>query len=120
MRERGGGSIVHISSALGEVAVRDFSPYVASKGGLNALARAAAVELVGDRIRVNVVAPGTIDTVINPGVSEFRRRMLDHRIPIARPGHVDDIAAACLYLASDAAGYVTGSVLAVDGGWTAS
>ncbi|HWP77186.1 MAG TPA: SDR family oxidoreductase, partial [Methylomirabilota bacterium] len=67
MRERGGGSIVHISSALGEVAVRDFSPYVASKGGLNALARAAAIELVGDRIRVNVVAPGTIDTAINPG-----------------------------------------------------
>ena len=120
MRERGGGSIVHIGSALGEVAVRDFSPYVASKGGLNALARAAAIELVGDRIRVNVVAPGTIDTAINPGVSEFRRRMLEHRIPIGRPGHVDDIAAACLYLASGAAGYVTGSVLAVDGGWTAS
>jgi NAD(P)-dependent dehydrogenase (short-subunit alcohol dehydrogenase family) len=120
MRERGGGSIVHIGSALGVVAARDFSPYVASKGGLNALARAAAVELVGDRIRVNVVAPGTIDTVINPGVSDFRRRMLEHRIPIGRPGHVDDVAAACLYLASDAAGYVTGSVLAVDGGWTAS
>lgn len=120
MRERGGGSIVHIGSALGAVAVRDFSPYVASKGGLNALARAAAVELVGDRIRVNVVSPGTIDTVISAGVTEFRRRMLEHRIPIGRPGHVDDIAAACLYLASDAAGYVTGSVLAVDGGWTAA
>jgi NAD(P)-dependent dehydrogenase (short-subunit alcohol dehydrogenase family) len=120
MRERGGGSIVHIGSALGVAAARDFSPYVASKGGLNALARAAAVELVGDRIRVNVVAPGTIDTVINPGVSEFRRRMLEHRIPIGRPGHVDDVAAACLYLASDGARYVTGSVLAVDGGWTAS
>jgi len=120
MRARGGGSIVHIGSALGAVAVRDFSPYVASKGGLNALARAAAVELVGDRIRVNVVSPGTIDTAISPGVTEFRRRMLEHRIPIGRPGHVDDIAAACLYLASDAAGYVTGSVLAVDGGWTAA
>ena len=78
------------------------------------------MELVGDRIRVNVVSPGTIDTVISAGVTEFRRRMLEHRIPIGRPGHVDDIAAACLYLASDAAGYVTGSVLAVDGGWTAA
>jgi NAD(P)-dependent dehydrogenase (short-subunit alcohol dehydrogenase family) len=120
MRERGGGSIVHIGSALGIAAAPFFSAYVASKGGLNALARAAAVELVGDGIRVNVVAPGTIDTVINAGVSEFRRSMLEHRIPIGRPGHVDDIAAACLYLASDAARYVTGSTLAVDGGWTAS
>jgi len=85
-----------------------------------ALARAAAVELVHDGIRVNVVAPGTIDTAINPGVSEFRRNMLQHRIPIGRAGHVDDVASACLYLASDASRYVTGSTLAVDGGWTAS
>ena len=120
MRERGGGSIIHIGSALGVAAAPFFSPYVASKGGLNALARAAAVELVGDRIRVNVVAPGTIDTAINAGVSEFRRSMLEHRIPIGRAGHVDDIASACLYLASDASRYVTGSTLAVDGGWTAS
>ena len=120
MRERGGGSIVHVGSALGVAAVPFFSPYVASKGGLNALARAAAVELIGDRIRVNVVAPGTIDTAISAGVSEFRRNMLQHRIPIGRAGHVDDIAAACLYLASDASRYVTGSTLAVDGGWTAS
>jgi 8-oxo-dGTP diphosphatase len=116
MRERGGGSIIHIGSALGSAAAPFFSPYVASKGGLNALARAAAVELVGDGIRVNVVAPGTIDTVINAGVSEFRRNMLAHRIPIGRAGHVDDIASACLYLASDASRYVTGSTLAVDGG----
>lgn len=120
MRERGGGSIVHIGSALGTVAAPLFAPYVASKGGLNALARAAAVELVADRIRVNVVAPGTIDTVINQGVSEFRRHMLERRIPIGRAGHVDDVAAACVYLASDAARYVTGATLAVDGGWTAS
>jgi 3-oxoacyl-[acyl-carrier protein] reductase len=66
------------------------------------------------------VAPGTIDTTINAGVSEFRRNMLPRRIPIGRAGHVDDVAAACLYLASDAARYVTGSTLAVDGGWTAS
>jgi NAD(P)-dependent dehydrogenase (short-subunit alcohol dehydrogenase family) len=120
MRERGGGSIIHIGSALGSVAAPDFSPYVASKGGLNALARAAAVELVQDEIRVNVVAPGTIDTPIGQGVPEFRRHLLKHRIPIGRAGHVDDIASACLYLASDAARYVTGAILAVDGGWTAS
>ena len=120
MRERGGGSIIHIGSALGTVAAPDFSPYVASKGGLHALARAAAVELVQDEIRVNVVAPGTIDTRHRRGVPEFRRHMLKHRIPIGRAGHVDDVAAACLYLASDAARYVTGSILAVDGGWTAS
>ena len=98
MRARGGGSIVHIGSALGEAAAPFFAPYVASKGGLNALARAAAVELVRDGIRVNVVAPGTIDTVISQGVSDFRRGMLERRIPIGRAGHVDDIAAACLYL----------------------
>ena len=120
MRERGGGSVIHIGSALGVAAAPFFSPYVASKGGLAALARAAAVELVHDRIRVNVVAPGTIDTVISEGVSEFRRRMLDRRIPIGRAGHVDDIAAACVYLASDSARYVTGATLPVDGGWTAS
>jgi len=113
-------SDIHIGSALGIAAAPFFSSYVASKGGLNALARAAAVELVQDGIRVNVVAPGTIDTVINAGVSDFRRNMLQHRIPIGRAGHVDDVAAACLYLASDASRYVTGSTLAVDGGWTAS
>jgi gluconate 5-dehydrogenase len=120
MRARGGGSIVHICSALGSVAAPDFSPYVASKGGLHLLARAAAVELVQDEIRVNVVAPGTIDTPIGQGVPEFRRHLLKHRIPIGRAGHVDDVASACLYLASDAARYVTGAILAVDGGWTAS
>ena len=82
---RGGGSIIHIGSALGSVA-----------------------------------APGTIDTPIGQGVPEFRRHLLKPRIPIGGAGHVDDIAAACLDLASDAARYVTGSILAVDGGWTAS
>ncbi len=120
MRERGGGCIIHIGSALGRVAAPDFSPYVASKGGLESLAWAAAVEFVQDEIRVNVVAPGTIDTPIGQGVPEFRRHLLKHRIPIGRAGHVDDIASACCYLASDAAKYVTGSILAVDGGWTAS
>ncbi|HET8577493.1 MAG TPA: glucose 1-dehydrogenase [Methylomirabilota bacterium] len=120
MRERGGGSIIHIGSALGTVAAPDFSPYVASKGGLHALARAAAVELISDEIRVNVIAPGTIDTPIGHGVPEFRRHLLKHRVPIGRAGHVDDVASACLYLASDASRYITGAVLAVDGGWTAS
>jgi NAD(P)-dependent dehydrogenase (short-subunit alcohol dehydrogenase family) len=120
MQARRGGSIVHIGSALGTVAAPDFAPYVASKGGLHQLARAAAVELVQDEIRVNVVAPGTIDTPIGHGVPEFRRHLLKHRIPIARAGHPDDVASMCVYLASDAARYVTGAVFAVDGGWTAS
>lgn len=120
MRERGGGSIVHIGSALGTVAAPDFAPYVASKGGLHQLARAAAVELAQDEIRVNVVAPGTIDTPIGHGVPEFRRHLLKHRIPIARAGHPDDVAGLCLYLASDASRYVTGAVFAIDGGWTAA
>jgi gluconate 5-dehydrogenase len=120
MRERGRGSIIHIGSALGTVAAPDFSPYVASKGGLNQLARAAAVELIQDEIRVNVVAPGTIDTAIGMGVPEFRRHLLKHRIPIGRAGHVDDIAQACLYLASDVSRYVTGAIIPIDGGWTAS
>jgi NAD(P)-dependent dehydrogenase (short-subunit alcohol dehydrogenase family) len=120
LRERGGGSIVHIGSALGTVAAPDFSPYVASKGGVHQLARAAAVELVQEEIRVNVVAPGTIDTAIGMGVPEFRRHLLKHRIPIGRAGHVNDVAAACLYLVSDAARYVTGAVIPIDGGWTAS
>ena len=120
MRDRGRGSIIHIGSALGTVAAPDFSPYVASKGGLHQLARAAAVELVQDEIRVNVVAPGTIDTAIGMGVPEFRRHLLKHRIPIGRAGHVGDIAQACLYLASDDSRYVTGAIIPVDGGWTAS
>jgi NAD(P)-dependent dehydrogenase (short-subunit alcohol dehydrogenase family) len=120
MRARGGGSVIHIGSALGTVAVPLFAPYIASKGGLTMLAKAAAVELVADGIRVNVVAPGTIDTDLGAGISAFRQRMIEHRIPMRRAGHVDDVASACLYLASDASRYVTGSVLAVDGGWTAS
>jgi NAD(P)-dependent dehydrogenase (short-subunit alcohol dehydrogenase family) len=120
MRERGGGSMIHIGSALGTVAAPDFSPYVASKGGLHQFARAAAVELVQDEIRVNVIAPGTIDTPIGLGVPEFRRHLLKHRIPIGRAGHVDDVAQACLFLASDASRYMTGAIVPVDGGWTAS
>lgn len=120
MRARGGGSVIHVGSALGTVAVPLFAPYIASKGGLTMLAKAAAVELVADGIRVNVVAPGTIDTDLGAGISAFRQRMIEHRIPMRRAGHVDDVASACLYLASDASRYVTGSVLAVDGGWTAA
>src|SRR5262249_60075312 len=81
MRQRGGGSIIHIGSALGTVAAPDFAPYVASKGGLHQLARAAAVELIQDDIRVNVVAPGTIDTAIGQGDPAFRRPPLKPPIP---------------------------------------
>ena len=63
---------------------------------------------------------GKVAIVAGGGTGIGRAISLKHRIPIGRAGHVDDIASACLYLASDAARYVTGSILAVDGGWTAS
>jgi 3-oxoacyl-[acyl-carrier protein] reductase len=107
------GIIIHIGSALGTAAAPFFSPYVASKGGLNALARADAVELVQDGIRYDRHRH-------QRGCERVPAEHARRRIPIGRAGHVDDIASACLYLASAAARYVTGSTLAVDGGWTAS
>lgn len=116
MRERGGGSIVHIGSALGVVAARDFSPYVASKGGLNALARAAAVELIGDGIRVNVVAPGLTLTDATARQPRAMHEATAARTPLRRLGEPDDVAGAVLFFCADWSRHVTGAYLPVSGG----
>lgn len=118
---RGGGAIVNVASVAALVGLRNRAAYCASKGAVVALTRALAVDHVGDGIRVNAVAPGTVD-------SPWVRRLVDEtgesldalraRQPLGRLGLPDEIADAVLYLA--AAEFVTGSVLVIDGGLTAA
>jgi NAD(P)-dependent dehydrogenase (short-subunit alcohol dehydrogenase family) len=121
MLPRGYGRIVNLSSQAGLVGIPRHAVYSASKGGVNQLTRVLALEWSARGVTVNAVAPTFIET---PGTRErlaepaFRASVLE-RIPAGRVGTIDDVAAAVLYLASPAAGLVTGSVLAVDGGWTA-
>jgi NAD(P)-dependent dehydrogenase (short-subunit alcohol dehydrogenase family) len=120
MIERGGGSVVHISSQLGFVAIPDYSPYCTSKGAVIHMTRALAFELADRNIRVNSVAPGPTDT---PGVSKgFQEnpQLLENllaNVPMHRLGRPEEIADTCLFLASDAASYITGHNLVVDGGY---
>ncbi|HEV8550251.1 MAG TPA: SDR family oxidoreductase [Polyangiaceae bacterium] len=121
MLERGYGRIVNMSSQAGAVGIQNHAVYAASKGGVNQLTRVLALEWSARGVTVNAVAPTFIET---PGTKDrldqpaFRKSVLD-RIPAGRLGTIDDVAAAVMYLASPAAGLVTGTVLNVDGGWTA-
>jgi NAD(P)-dependent dehydrogenase (short-subunit alcohol dehydrogenase family) len=123
MVARGGGSIVNMASIAGVVGLRNRAAYCASKGAVIALTRALAVDHVGAGVRVNAVAPGTVGSPwVQRLVSEAGESLDDLRArqPMGRLGEPDEIAAAVLYLASDAAAFVTGSVLTIDGGLTAA
>lgn len=112
--------IVAVSSQMGEVGYPGRSAYCASKHAVNGLVKALAVEWA-PRIAVNAVAPTFVDTPMTRPMFEdeaFRDDVL-RRIPLGRVGTVSEVAGAIVFLASDQAGLVTGSVLAVDGGWTA-
>jgi len=127
LREAGGGSIVFISSVQAFVTLPGCVPYAAAKAGLVAAARALAVEVGRDGIRVNSVAPGTIDTPMlhrdlsgmnREEAEQFLQRVGDANA-LGRIGRPDEIAACVVFLASDASSYVTGSTLVVDGGYLA-
>lgn len=115
MRKRS-GSIVNISSIAGTRPGRGHCNYAASKGGLEAMTKALAVELSARNIRVNAVAPGMIDTDMSKTVRELAGPEILSKILLKRYGTPEDIANAVLYLGSDLSSYVTGTVLHVDGG----
>jgi NAD(P)-dependent dehydrogenase (short-subunit alcohol dehydrogenase family) len=113
MARHGGGIIINMSSGGASHAHRGFTAYDASKGGIEALTRAMALDLAPYGIRVNTLVPGSIDTHdLDPETKKKR----GENIPLGRVGEPEEMAGPAVFLASDDAGYITGHVLAVDGG----
>jgi NAD(P)-dependent dehydrogenase (short-subunit alcohol dehydrogenase family) len=147
--EQGGGAIVNTASVAGLVAERGYSAYAAAKGGVIQLTRTAAVEYAGAKIRINAVCPGAIHTPLfdrslkasrlsqmMPGTMRpsFMTRIADAMMgtapvqnfvstmmqPMGHPGQPEDVAEAAAWLCSDAAAFITGQTLVIDGGMTAA
>lgn len=121
LRQAGSGRVVNIASTFGVVGAANRSAYASSKGALVNLTRALAIEWAPLGITVNTIAPGPFLTDMNIPLkdSEHAKRVIANEIALQRWGEIHEIQGAVLYLASDASSYVTGSVLTVDGGWTA-
>jgi NAD(P)-dependent dehydrogenase (short-subunit alcohol dehydrogenase family) len=119
MRSRKTGNIVNIGSVAAQRGGGLFGGphYSASKGAVQSMAKSMARELGPDNIRVNAIAPGTIDTDIFAGkLTDEKKKQIAAEVPLGRLGTADDIAKACLFLVCDLSGYITGSVLDVNGG----
>jgi NAD(P)-dependent dehydrogenase (short-subunit alcohol dehydrogenase family) len=118
----GGGSIIHIASQLGRVGAPARAPYCASKGAVIQLAKAMAIDHAAHTIRVNALSPGAVETrrlVLRFGDMETARSVSGPKHVLNRLGQPDEIARAALFLASDAASFMTGADMLVDGGYTA-
>lgn len=125
-RGQGGGVLIFIASVLGMVATRQRVAYCASKGGVVSLSRALALDYAQENIRVNAICPGTIYTPMTELLikehypdRQAALEMFQARQPTGKLGEPADVAAAAVYLASDDAKFVTGSLLTIDGAWTA-
>jgi NAD(P)-dependent dehydrogenase (short-subunit alcohol dehydrogenase family) len=116
LKQGSGGAIINIASMFGLVGVPSHAPYSGSKGGVVNLTRAAGTSHAKHNIRVNAVCPGVIAT---PLISEETRRVFAEKHPMGRIGQPEEVANVINFLASDAASFVTGACIAVDGGYTA-
>ncbi|GAA1058455.1 2,5-dichloro-2,5-cyclohexadiene-1,4-diol dehydrogenase [Agromyces luteolus] len=116
----GGGAIVNVASILGSVGFASSSAYVSAKHGLVGLTKNAAIEYADQGVRVNSVGPGFIKTpLIDANLDEAAQQFLVGKHPVGRLGEPEEVAALVVFLASDAAGFITGSYHLVDGGYTA-
>lgn len=122
MLKTGGGSIINTSSVAGSIGMPGASVYIASKHAVEGLTKAAAMEVAGQGIRVNAVAPGGIVTEMLDRFTDGREsevaKYLTSLHPIGRLGLAQEIAQPVLWLASEASSFVTGQIIPVDGGWT--
>ncbi len=119
MIEQGSGSIVLVGSMTSLNGGYLQTSYAASKGGVAQLGKGLSNELAGHGVRVNTIAPGFIETEMTKTIEPWRREQIDQRIPAGRWGQPDEIADVIAFLLSDAARYVTGAVIPVDGGFSA-
>ena len=116
MMKARGGSIVNLTSVVGEMGNAGQAAYAATKAGLIGLTKSVARELASRNVRVNAVAPGYIDTDMTASLPQDAKQKMAEMIPLGRLGNVEDVAAAVAWLCSDQASYVTGEVLRVNGG----
>jgi meso-butanediol dehydrogenase/(S,S)-butanediol dehydrogenase/diacetyl reductase len=121
MITQGSGSIIHISSILGMIAVPGTSAYNASKGALNQFSKSIAVEYGAQGIRSNAICPGMIETEMTEELRSDTALMQEFLkgYPLGRFGKPEEVAQACLFLASDESAFITGTTLPIDGGYTA-
>ena len=115
---RDNGRVINISSIVGISGNFGQTNYAASKAGIIGFTKSLARELGKRRITVNAVAPGFIDTQMTKSVAFFRRKIIMAMIPLGRAGATEDVANLVAFLASDKAGYITGEVICVDGGFS--
>lgn len=121
MRDRKWGRIINLASALGFVGLAGRTPYCASKGAIVTMTRALALEAAADGITANALCPGPFLTEMNLPIAntEDGQKFVIGATALKRWGRLEEIQGAAIFLASDAASYVTGSALVIDGGWTA-
>jgi glucose 1-dehydrogenase len=120
MRAAGGGSIVNVSSVLGARGMPNSAAYAASKGGINALTIQLAIELAPHQIRVNAFAPGATNVERNLSEDPTYLEVWAPLIPLGRVAEPEEMVGPAVFLASDDSSHVTGQILYVDGGWTAT